>query len=121
MCSTGAITPECSPALVLGANTGSCVLELLGASRQGTEARRVRTGNTLFRIIIAALALLLMPFIVKLQQRAGPLCVPLPAQDFHSSQVYCPQLKRKRYCYVFRILCQRKNLFASADSPYPAR
>ena len=60
MCSTGAITPECSPALVLGANTGSCVLELLGASRQGTEARRVRTGNTLFRIIIAALALLLM-------------------------------------------------------------
>ncbi len=73
MCSTGAITPDCSLALVLGANIGSCVLELLGASRQGTEARRVMTGNTLFRIIIAALALLLMPLIVKLQQRAAPL------------------------------------------------
>jgi phosphate:Na+ symporter len=73
MCSTGAISPECSMALVLGANMGSCVLELMGASRQGPEARRVMTGNTLFRVIIASAALAAMPLLVKLQQRTLPL------------------------------------------------
>ncbi len=73
MCSTGAISPECSMALVLGANLGSCVLELLGASRQGTEARRVMAGNTLFRVIIASLALSAMPLLALLQARTLPL------------------------------------------------
>lgn len=73
MCSTGAISPDCSMALVLGANMGSCVLELLGASRQGPEARRVMTGNTLFRVVIAAAALLLMPLLARLQERTLPL------------------------------------------------
>lgn len=39
--------------VVMGANLGSCILEILGSLNQGTNARRVMTGNFLIKATIA--------------------------------------------------------------------
>lgn len=73
---TGTIDQGCAVSVVIGANLGSCVLEILGALKQGLDARRVMLGNTAFKMIIACLCLACMPFLAKLQQHT------LPAGDF---------------------------------------
>ena len=47
-------------AVVIGANLGSCCLEILGSAGQGIAARRVMFGNTFFKLTITVLVL---PFI----------------------------------------------------------
>lgn len=39
--------------IVIGANLGSCVLEILGSLSQGVEARRVMTSNLFFKLTLA--------------------------------------------------------------------
>ena len=39
--------------IVIGANLGSCVLEILGSLSQGVDARRVMTGNLFFKLTLA--------------------------------------------------------------------
>lgn len=58
---TGHLTLETGWALVIGANLGSCCLEILGSLGQGVSARRVMLGNTLFKLTISAVALPLLP------------------------------------------------------------
>ena len=58
--STGALNIPTALMLVIGANMGSCVLEILGTLGSGIEARRVMVGNTLFKLTIT---LLVIPFI----------------------------------------------------------
>ncbi len=70
LASTGVITLEVGLCLVIGANLGSGVLVLIGASRLNAAARRVALGSTLFRF---AGAMLVLPFIDPLQAWAGRL------------------------------------------------
>ncbi|MBQ9273735.1 MAG: Na/Pi cotransporter family protein [Succinivibrio sp.] len=66
---SGSIEPESALALVIGSNLGSCLLEIMGALRQGLAARRVMLGNTLFKCVISVVCLPLLPFIVRLQEQ----------------------------------------------------
>ncbi len=61
-------------AFVIGANLGSCCLEILGAAGQGITARRVMFGNTLFKLTITVIALPCIGFI-------QPETLPLSLQD----------------------------------------
>ncbi len=70
LASTGVITVKVGLCLVIGANLGSGVLVLLGASRQNAAARRVALGSTLFRL---GGALLVLPFIDALEAGMGGL------------------------------------------------
>jgi len=65
---TGVITLKVGLCLVIGANLGSGLLMLLGASRQPAAARRVALGSTLFRLSGAALVL---PFVGMLAEWGG--------------------------------------------------
>lgn len=60
LCTTGAIEVSGALAVVVGANIGSCILEIIGALKQGISAKRVMYGNTLFKIIIGIIALCLL-------------------------------------------------------------
>lgn len=57
LCAPGSMELESALAVVLGANFGSCLLEILGALRQGVTARRVMWGNTLFKAATGAVCL----------------------------------------------------------------
>lgn len=66
--------------LVIGANLGSCALEILGSLGQGITARRVMYGNTLFKITIAVIAL---PLITLLDPAMLPLSLSDQVIYFH--------------------------------------
>ena len=66
---SGFIEPQCAVSVVIGANLGSCFLEILGALRQGLIAKRVMFGNTIFKLTIALLCLPLLPLIALLQEK----------------------------------------------------
>ena len=67
--SSGSIGPQSAIAVVIGANLGSCLLEIMGAQRQGADAKRVMLGNTIFKLAIALICVPILPQIEKLQQR----------------------------------------------------
>ncbi|WP_295351252.1 Na/Pi symporter [uncultured Succinivibrio sp.] len=74
LCTTGAIEISGALAVVIGANIGSCILEIIGALKQGISAKRVMYGNTLFKIIIGIVALcLLVPIENAEKEMAFPL------------------------------------------------
>lgn len=54
--------------IVIGANLGSCILEILGATGQGISAKRVMFGNTLFKLTITILILPFLNIITLLQK-----------------------------------------------------
>ncbi len=58
LCSTGAIDVSGALAVVIGSNIGSCILEIIGALKQGISAKRVMLGNTLFKVFIGIVALI---------------------------------------------------------------
>lgn len=66
---SGFIEPQCAVSVVIGANMGSCGLEIMGALRQGLIAKRVMFGNTLFKLSITILCLPLLPMISLLQEK----------------------------------------------------
>ena len=53
-------------ALVIGANLGSCLLEIIGAAGQGIAARRVMFGNTFFKLTITIFVLPCISYLEKL-------------------------------------------------------
>ena len=58
--SSGQLAFSTALSLVIGANLGSCILEILGSAGQGIAARRVMFGNTFFKLTIT---ILVLPFI----------------------------------------------------------
>ena len=69
---TGHLTLDTGWALVIGANLGSCCLEILGSLGQGVAARRVMLGNTLFKLTVSAIALPLLPVFARLNLPLTP-------------------------------------------------
>ena len=65
---TGVITLKVGLCIVIGANLGSGLLVMIGASKQKAAGRRVALGSTLFRLGGAALVL---PFVDALARWAG--------------------------------------------------
>ncbi|MCR5536781.1 MAG: Na/Pi symporter [Succinivibrio sp.] len=63
LCGSGAIDPLGAVAVVIGSNIGSCILEIIGALKQGRSAIRVMVGNTLCKLTIAVIILLLLSLI----------------------------------------------------------
>lgn len=61
---SGHLSVETGIALVIGANLGSCCLEIMGATGQGNSAKKVMFGNTFFKLTIT---ILVLPFIDKLK------------------------------------------------------
>ena len=57
---SGGISLQTALCIVIGANLGSCILEILGATGQGIQAKRVMFGNTLFKLTIT---ILILPFL----------------------------------------------------------
>ncbi len=70
LCASGSVLPDSALAVVIGANLGSCMLEILGALSQGNTAKRVMLGNTFFKLIIGLICLPLLPFFIKAQQQS---------------------------------------------------
>lgn len=62
--SSGQLSLDSALAIVIGANLGSCALEILGASGNGISARRVMFGNLSFKL---TLALIYLPFLSKFE------------------------------------------------------
>lgn len=62
---SGQLSLESALAIVIGANLGSCALEILGASGNGVSARRVMFGNLSFKL---TLAILYLPFLSKIEK-----------------------------------------------------
>lgn len=58
--STDSLGFSTAMAVVIGANLGSCCLEILGSLGQGITARRVMFGNTMFKLTVTVIVL---PFI----------------------------------------------------------
>ena len=74
---SGVISLKVALCLVVGANLGSGVLALMGAAKQGVEARRVAVGSLLFKL---AGCILVLPWI-------GLLADWLQGYDFNEAEV----------------------------------
>jgi phosphate:Na+ symporter len=72
LAASGLVPPQVALGLILGANIGSALLAFIGTSQSNALARRVPLGNLLFKLAGAALAIPLLPFVLKWLESVVP-------------------------------------------------